>query len=65
MAVDLSEINRKAMYSVSETAQFLDKTEQTVRLYIKTGTLTAKKGNDNRWRITGDEILKFIDGKTV
>lgn len=62
MAVDLTKIQSESKYSVAETAKFLEKTDQTVRLYIKNGQLKAEKGKDSRWRIKGSEIIGFING---
>lgn len=62
MPVDPNTINPKAMYSVQEVAEILGKKEQTVRLYINNGKLKGIKGDDLRWRIKGNELIRFLNG---
>jgi predicted site-specific integrase-resolvase len=62
MPVDPNQINPKLMYSVQESALIIEKKEQTVRSYINSGRLKAIKGDDNRWRIKGSELIRFLNG---
>ena len=59
----------KSYYTIAESAEFLNKTEYTVREYCKSGKLLAEKANvfsgmHQQWRIAYDELLRFIrEGK--
>jgi len=62
MAVDLSKISPNLMYSVTEAARILGITEQTIRLYLKEKTLKGIKSKKGRWKISGEELRRFVQG---
>ena len=52
------------LYTAPEVAERLKLHINTVRKYIKEGKLKAFKYADNsRWRITSEELEKFIQGR--
>jgi excisionase family DNA binding protein len=62
-------IQPKTYFTITEAAEFLKKTEYTVREYCKQGELHAVKANvssgmHQQWRIAYDELLRFLrEGK--
>lgn len=62
MPIDLTSIKPSSVYSVPEASKILGKSDQAIRMYIKDGKLKAKKGNDKRWRVEGQELRRFING---
>ncbi|HAF07472.1 MAG: helix-turn-helix domain-containing protein [bacterium] len=61
MAVIPSQIDENKLYTVSEVAEILNVTEQTVRKHLKVKLLKGKKIG-KKWYIEGREIKKFIEG---
>ena len=51
-------------YTVQEVAEMLKKTPTTIRKYIKTGELKAKKVG-SPWYITDKALAEFISGEPV
>ena len=60
MALSPNEIDRLKLYTVGETARFLEVSEQTVRKYLRDGLLSGKKIG-RRWHVKGQSIKKFIE----
>ena len=42
----------------------LDVSEQTIRIYLKEGTLKGVQSKKKRWRIQGRELIRFLQGKS-
>lgn len=63
MSIDTSRVKPNTLYSVTETAQFLDVKDQTVRIYLNSRMLKGEKGKTGRWQILGKEILRYAKGK--
>ena len=52
--------SRENIYTVQEVAEWLKVTDQSVRRWIKVGTLPAAKiGHD--WRVHESDVVKFIE----
>ncbi len=60
MALSPNEIDRHKLYTVEETARFLEVSDQTVRKYLRNGLLSGKKIG-RRWHVKGQSIKKFIE----
>jgi excisionase family DNA binding protein len=59
--VDPAKIKRDVLYTVEEAAEMLDVDEQTIRRYIQTKKLSARKNpSSRRWLIKGGDLVAFI-----
>ena len=62
MAIDPTAIKTKSLYAVGDAATILGVTEQTVRSYLKDGTLKGVKTKKRRLLVPGDELVRFLKG---
>jgi predicted site-specific integrase-resolvase len=63
MPVDPTRIKPELVYSVYEASQILEVGEQSIRQYLNDGTLKGRKSRNKRWRIPGNELLRFLGAK--
>lgn len=61
MPLSPKDIDSNKLYTVEETARFLNVSAQTVRKHLRERSLVGKKIG-RRWHIRGSKIKKFIEG---
>ncbi len=63
MPVQLSEIRRGTLYSLSEAAALVGKSLTTLRRYIRDRKLKARKQQSGMWVVSGDELRRVFGGE--